>query len=164
MKCTSLRNSLNEFEVFNQNKNFIGHCYLDKKLEFWVYEGKTDEREYISQLLNTLNSQIIIPSEYYVYLVYVDQKLKYIGKGFGNRYQHTVSGVSHVFGLNKAYFAGQTIEVVLYADGLSESNALNLESSLISLWYCKDKCKLFNSKGINLQPTACPQDTEQELF
>lgn len=34
---------------------------------------------------------------YYVYAAFVDKKLKYIGKGKGNRYEHVTSGCSHVY-------------------------------------------------------------------
>lgn len=164
MKCSYSKNTVGEVEIFDSSDTFVGFCHLDAGKGFWVYSGTPKEKKFINETLNTLNYQLLKPEAHYVYMVYIDQRLKYIGKGFGSRYQHCLSGTSHVFGLNKAYFEGNTIEVMLYADGMSEQNALNLESSLISLWYCHKNENLFNTKGINQQPNIYPQETEQALF
>ena len=164
MGCSYNKNGAGEVEIFDRSDSYVGFCRLDLNKGFWIYSGKAEEKQFISDTLNVLNSQLMKPEEHYVYLVYIDRVLKYIGKGFGSRYQHSLSGTSHVFGLNKAYFQGNTIEVMLYADAMSEKNALNLESSLISLWYCHINENLFNTKSINQQRDVHPTETESSLF
>jgi hypothetical protein len=66
---------------------------------------------------------------YYVYLVFVDDDLRYIGKGKGDRYKHAISGASSVAELNRDFFNGCHIEVRLLLGGydLSEKEALKQE-------------------------------------
>lgn len=70
--------------------------------------------------------------QYYVYKAYVDNVLRYVGKGKGNRYKHVLGGRSTNTKLNEAYFSGKSIEVKLYKWGLSEEDALYEENRLIS--------------------------------
>lgn len=43
--------------------------------------------------------------KYYVYHVFLEDEVVYIGKGAGNRYKHATSGKSHNYGLNKVWFS-----------------------------------------------------------
>ncbi len=70
--------------------------------------------------------------EYYVYKVYVEGTLRYVGKGKGMRYKHAVSGRSSSVQLNRDYLEGKGIQVKLFKWGLSSENALKEEDKLIS--------------------------------
>lgn len=101
---------------------------------------------------------------YYVYLVFVDSELKYIGKGKGDRYLHGISGTSHVFGLNEAYFQGKLMEVGIVKDKMSEKDALWLESSLINVYGSSEHIALFNYHGNTLNHETEPSLSEKELY
>lgn len=71
-------------------------------------------------------------AKYYVYLVKVDDEIKYVGKGTKERFKHAVSGTSSVPELNKDFFDGKKIEVFkAYFRELSEE-AEEIEKSYIS--------------------------------
>ena len=70
-------------------------------------------------------------NKYYVYGAYVDGVLKYVGKGYGNRYKHCMSGKSTCEELNAAYRSGCTIDVQLLHGNLSESEAFTKENEEI---------------------------------
>jgi len=67
----------------------------------------------------------------YIYMVFVDDQLKYIGKGKGSRYKHPNSGASSVVELNRDYFEGRNIVVRFAKKGLSDQAAILLERDLI---------------------------------
>lgn len=69
---------------------------------------------------------------YYVYQVFVEDQLRYIGKGKGNRIDHCLSGKSSCSELNRDFHAGKKIVVNKYEDNLLESDAELIESRLIS--------------------------------
>lgn len=71
--------------------------------------------------------------KYYVYKCFVDGKLRYVGKGKNSRYKHTISGKSHCAELNEAFFDGKEIKVQVFKSGLTEKQALLVESTLINL-------------------------------
>ena len=101
---------------------------------------------------------------YYVYAAFVDKKLKYIGKGKGNRYEHVTSGCSHVYGLNESYFQGKTIEVGIVRDNLTESEALDLEAGLIwGMGGAEDICLYNIANGFHVLITN-PNMTEKEFY
>ena len=70
---------------------------------------------------------------YYVYVVFVDGQLKYVGKGKGDRYKHAVSGASSVSELNRDHFSGKYIEVrIVHPDQwLTECEAIKMEMDYI---------------------------------
>lgn len=74
-----------------------------------------------------------IGGSHYVYIVSVDGQPHYVGKGSGSRYKHAASGRSSSKLLNKAFFEGRDISVDIFADGLSASEALKIESEQIAL-------------------------------
>lgn len=68
---------------------------------------------------------------YYVYCVFVDGEVRYIGKGKGDRWKHAISGASSVPELNRDHFTGKYIEVRLFSSRMSEQEAFQLEADLI---------------------------------
>lgn len=75
--------------------------------------------------------------ESYVYLVFVDKGLKYVGKGCGTRYKHALSGSSSVPELNRDFFAGKNIEVRFLIDSSTDFMATMLERDLIGSLHSK---------------------------
>ena len=71
--------------------------------------------------------------DYYVYVCRVDGEVTYVGKGKGDRWKHCLSGKSHNRKLNEAVILGKDVSVDFVKKGLSESEALTLESALISV-------------------------------
>jgi len=70
-------------------------------------------------------------NNYYVYVCYVDDIVRYVGKGKGNRYKHCVSGKSTCAELNKALFTGSELSVERVFMGLSEEQAFAWEQEVI---------------------------------
>lgn len=68
---------------------------------------------------------------YYVYIVYVDNIPRYVGKGKGDRWKHCTGGTSHCVELNRDFFLGKKMEVKFAQESMSEKDALSLEKSLI---------------------------------
>jgi hypothetical protein len=92
---------------------------------------------------------------YYVYVVFVDAEVKYVGKGKGDRYKHPISGSSSCVELNRDFFNGRCIEVRFAGENLTEDKALNMERDLLySLGYNevglynKDIPRTLNRDGI----------------
>lgn len=73
------------------------------------------------------------PDGYYVYTVTHNESIVYIGKGKGWRYLHVTSGTSGNLELNRLYFMAEVVVVLIYAEGMTESEALSLEKTLILL-------------------------------
>ena len=71
--------------------------------------------------------------DHYVYVCKVDGEAAYIGKGKGDRWRHCLSGKSHNRKLNEAVILGKDVSVEIVKRGMSESEALSLEKSLICL-------------------------------
>lgn len=72
------------------------------------------------------------PSEYYVYAVEIDGVFIYIGKGYKTRWEHTVSGVSHVYELNRLHFDEQPLIVICLAQNLTSRQAHWFEQNCIT--------------------------------
>lgn len=84
--------------------------------------------------MNTVNQQQN-KNKFYIYKVYHNEEIIYVGKGQGNRYQHVLSGASHNKHLNKLYYeclreSTSFPEVILeYCD--SEEESVDKEHHLI---------------------------------
>lgn len=146
-----------EYNLYGAGGDYLGHT--EKQNGFYSFveisgNARKQNQHFISYVLNTLNNCLYIPKDYYVYMVFVDKSLRYIGKGNGGRFTHSVSGTSHVYELNRAYFENSIMEVFCYAEGLSEQNALNLESGLIARYGCYEAKNLYNSRGISSKSCA----------
>ena len=77
--------------------------------------------------------------DYYVYMVFVDGHLRYVGKGKKERYKHAISGASSCPELNRDFFQEKCIEVRIGASGLTEKEALSLEEEYLhSFGYQRD--------------------------
>lgn len=69
---------------------------------------------------------------HYVYVVFVDAKAVYVGKGKNDRYKHAVSGTSSCLELNRDFFQGKYIEVRFLEKYLTEEKAFEQEEFWIS--------------------------------
>lgn len=69
---------------------------------------------------------------YYVYVGRVEGAIVYVGKGLYDRDSHLNSGCSHVYEANRLHFSGGSIDVERVITGLTEEDALEFESLLIS--------------------------------
>lgn len=76
--------------------------------------------------------KLAIKGRYYVYVVFVDAKAVYIGKGKNDRYKHAISGISSCLELNRDFFLGKYIEVRFLEKYLTEEKALKQEEFWIS--------------------------------
>ena len=54
----------------------------------------------------------------------MDNVLRYVGKGTGDRFKHCNSGKSTCALLNRDYFNDCKFNIVIYKDGLTEKDAL----------------------------------------
>lgn len=116
----------------------------------------TEDIESINYFMNRLNSNLLfsLSLHSYVYMAVVDGSIKYIGKGDTLRWKHCISGVSHVKMLNRDFFSGRKIEVYIIKAGMTNEDALKLESELIANFsnhYGEDF--LYNTQGIRAK---CP--------
>lgn len=68
---------------------------------------------------------------YYVYTAEYDGEIVYVGKGKGDRYKHTYSGISSSRYLNMLYFSGERVAVAIHKDNLTSEDAYALEQELI---------------------------------
>lgn len=71
------------------------------------------------------------PVNYYVYAVEVAGIFIYIGKGYKARWEHTISGTSHVYELNRLHFHGKGVTIVCLLDGLDSRQDHWFEQSCI---------------------------------
>lgn len=152
------------FLLFGEQDIFIGYLknvcdelfYLENHKKEALTRG---EESAIRYFLNKLNSNLLTPRDLgsYVYAVYVDSELKYIGKGNGERWKHTISGTSHVKELNRALFSGSLVETVLVKAGMTDSEAFGLESELIESFSRYD---LYNTRGVCSTSKYCEIDPD----
>lgn len=71
---------------------------------------------------------------YFVYGVWVDDDLVYVGQGKGDRWKHPTSGISHNKELNKIFFAGEKMTVSFFRQDIPQQDAVKLESCLIAFY------------------------------
>jgi len=69
---------------------------------------------------------------YYVYAAYVDDVLRYVGKGKGNRYLHCNSGKSSCYKLNEDHFQGRDIVVIKVFENLDNKTATEYETYILN--------------------------------
>jgi hypothetical protein len=98
-------------------------------------------------------------NEYYVYGCYVEGKLRYVGKGKGNRYTHCTSGASTSPALNRDFFSGKDMKVKKLRECLTDEDAKSIEKLLIEV--AGDA--LYNvvgntSTSVSSNNYACPRD------
>jgi hypothetical protein len=89
---------------------------------------------------------------YEVYLAFNDKDNLYVGSGLAGRHKHCTSGCSHVVELNKEILAGNKVETVIVADGLTKRNSLEIEKLNILLFkplYNKKISKNIDSKIVS---------------
>lgn len=68
---------------------------------------------------------------YYVYVCYVDDVVRYVGQGKGSRWKHCTSGVSSCSQLNKGFHTEAKMEVLKVFEGLSKEESLRYEQECI---------------------------------
>jgi len=97
----------------------------------------------------------LVEGRYYVYIVFVEGEVKYIGKGTKERWKHALSGASTVALLNRDFFEGKKIEVKCYKNFIQESEALELEKQLIgNFGYLRNPCSIYN------KDLPCPTEVD----
>lgn len=80
---------------------------------------------------------------YYTYIVLVNGRIKYVGKGKKERWKHALSGASSVPELNRDLFAGKHIEVRRFGEYMTETQALEAERDIM-FTIISDQSKLYN--------------------
>lgn len=114
-------------------------------------------RKQLSQLQDkeqTLNSRLdeVMGKLYYVYIVYSEGNPVYVGKGKGGRFRHTISGKSSCLELNRDYFNGKYIEVLIVEDRLEEDAALSTEAWWINYIHNENKERGLDFYNKNFKP------------
>jgi hypothetical protein len=71
------------------------------------------------------------PRGHYVYVAKAGEVVVHVGKSFGRRYLHCLSGRSTNYELNRLHFAGEKVSVEIYRDGLNHEGALKPEREMI---------------------------------
>ena len=69
---------------------------------------------------------------HYVYNVYVNDNVVYVGKGVGQRYMHPISGKSSCSLLNRDFFNGENIKVICTHNNLTKSEVSEIEKIRIA--------------------------------
>lgn len=88
---------------------------------------------------------------YEVYCAYTEKEIIYIGYGKVGRHKHCISGVSHVYNLNKEHFCGQPVQVKVLKQFLTNKEAKDAENKLII--FCKPKYNtLLKVKALSKEP------------
>ncbi len=93
-------------------------------------------------------------NEYYVYACVVDNQIKYIGMGKGDRYKHCMSGTSSCPELNRDFFSGKEMSVEIIKHSMSRTEAAYAEAECISnlpfeQLYNKQRGKRKDLKGVD---------------
>lgn len=111
--------------------------------------------EKLEKEIDTLNKR-----DYYVYLVFVDFELRYVGKGRGDRWKHAIGGASSVPELNRDHFNNRYIEVRKFLERLSEKEALEYEAQVIgSTVYITGSDRLYNKRN-SIKEEDCMWDAD----
>lgn len=139
LKCGTVI-SITEYETSNKiqvsdrkgNSKFVSLINLQR--------GQVSWKDILLPHWNYLN---VNTEAYYVYLVRYKGSIIYIGKGKGNRYLHPTSGQSNNKELNRLYFSGETVEVSIHKEGITNEEAATIEAEMIKLHQPR-----FNSVGI----------------
>ena len=71
-------------------------------------------------------------NKYYVYGVYSEDELIYIGKGCGDRLESHLTGRSSSVLINERFFRGEELTASKFASGLTKNRALLREAQLIN--------------------------------
>lgn len=88
---------------------------------------------------------------YEVYCAYNEKEIIYIGYGKIGRHKHCISGISHVYNLNKEHFCGRPVQVKVLKYFSTNKEAKEAEKKLIS--FCKPKYNtLLKVKAISKEP------------
>lgn len=93
-------------------------------------------------------------NDYYVYICYVDGVVKYVGMGKGDRYKHCTSGTSSCAELNRDFFQGNEMRVVIAHNFLTKNEAGHKEAQVIAEYpfeqlYNKQRGKRKDLKGVD---------------
>ena len=100
--------------------------------EEYAQKGREMVENYLQQEQLIKERNKLLGKNFYVYFVYVDGVVRYIGKGSGDRWKHAISGSSSVAELNRDHFSGKFIEVRICKDEwLTESRAFQVEADMI---------------------------------
>jgi len=99
------------------------HCTKLRGWIDWIEQDQDSKIENYQDKIYSLDNR-----HFYVYMVVVDNRPVYVGKGCNKRWEHSISGTSSVKELNRDYFNGKHIEVFLLAKRLHEGVALDMES------------------------------------
>jgi len=100
------------------------------KREVESLEGKLKSKQ--AELARTIRQEEVAANlRYYVYFCLVDGEMAYIGKGTGDRWKHTISGISSCRELNRDWFSGKSFSVFRTEDNLTEDEALLQEEEFI---------------------------------
>lgn len=86
----------------------------------------------------------LVEGRYYVYIVFVDGKVRYIGKGTKERWKHALGGASTVPYLNRDFFEGKKIEVKCFREFIQEKEALSIEKNLIGIFAYRQEPNVYN--------------------
>lgn len=105
-------------------------------LLFWIKSNyftimqQDRDIEELNSTIDTLREE----SNYEVYIAFDDKNDLYVGSGISGRHKHCTSGRSHVVELNRDVLAGNKIEVMIIADGLTKELSLEIEKLTILIY------------------------------
>lgn len=93
-------------------------------------------------------------NDYYVYVCHVDGVVKYVGMGKDERYKHCTSGTSSCAELNRDFFQGKKMEVVVAHNFMSKNEAAYKEAEVIESYpfeqlYNKQRGRRKNLNGLD---------------
>lgn len=130
------------FQPIENNRSTLPWQCLD---HFLLYEVKIAPFDRLGEIKGKLVSRDTLKNKNHI--VYIARKnngdVKYIGEGLPERYKHVNSGTSHVYELNHEHFLGSPMEIEIYNENLTKSEALTIERFLLNKY---KKCGLWNKK------------------
>lgn len=145
-------NSTNKKELSKIKDMLIHPIGNERSTVFWqyvdhflLYEVKLAPYDRLGEIKGKLVSRDTLKNKNHI--VYIarneNNEVKYIGEGQPNRYEHVNSGTSHVYELNKEHFLGRKMDVEVYNENLTKSEALAIERFLLNKY---KHCGLWNKK------------------